>query len=173
MRTRIIFVLGCAMALAFLPSARSADDASPEPAADVVCKLDSGSGTLTASSGPGGTLLSVTSPGFSGNATYTFGAATPPRMKFRFVGTPLMRTFRISDGKNSYSSQLLDTGGKTTTYHDRLGGVVTDPALASVTLTVEATKAGDIEVSVSTVRGVELGKELKVHWVQNNVLKRR
>jgi hypothetical protein len=172
MTTRTTIPLAALLVLGSLSAVRSADDPSPEPPADVTCKLVSGTGTLTASSGPRGTLVRISGPGYTGNATCTFGKVSPSRMKFHFAGTRGMQTFRISDGKHNYTSQLVGVGGKTTTYFDRLGRTVTEPTLAAVTLVLETTKAGDVEATVSTARGVDLGKELKVHWMQYLMLKR-
>ena len=68
---------------------------------------------------------------------------------------------------------ITGTDGKTTRHYDRLGQIVAEPGLAAVTLVLETTKTGDVDVTVSTARGVELGKELKIRWRKNLMRKLR
>jgi hypothetical protein len=165
MKTRIAISLAGMLFLAALAAVRAADDPSPEPPADMACRLDSGTGTLTPISKPSGTLVRISGAGYTGNATCTFKTVAPGRLKFRFSGLNHLQTFTISDGKQTYTGQLLGAG-KMTRYYDRLGRIVSDPALAAVTMVLETDKSGEIEATLSAAKGVELGKELKLHWRQ-------
>jgi hypothetical protein len=166
MRTRIAISLALVLAWSTVAVVRAADEASPEPPADVTCTPDVRGGTWTAISEPSGTLLRISGSQYMGNASLAFkGGMAPTRLKFRFVNVRQLQTFTLSDGKHSYQANLGGLG-QTVVRWNRLGQYVTDPAQAAVTMTVEGTKAGDIDVNVSTVRGVALSKELKVNWVQ-------
>jgi hypothetical protein len=165
MRTRIAMLLAC-LGIGMSLSLVGAADPSPEPPADVTCRLDSGAGAFAAKSGPTGTTVNVTNVGYQGNATFTFKMATPPRLKMHFANVRAMQTFTLGDGKRNYPVTTPWTGGRTVSYWDKNGRAVSNGALAAVTLVMEANKAGDLEVSLSTARDVELGTELKVYWVQ-------
>jgi hypothetical protein len=165
MKTHIAMSLTGMLLLAALAAARAADDPSPEPPADMACRLDSGAGTLTPISKPGGTLVRISGAGYTGNATCTFKTAAPGRLKFCFAGLSSLQTLTITDGKHTYSGQILGAS-KMTRYYDRLGRLVTDPALAAVTMVLETNKTGEVEATLSAAKGVELGKELKIHWRQ-------
>jgi hypothetical protein len=152
--------------------ARAADDVSPEPPPGVTCRLDSGSGTFKATGGPRGVLVAVSNPGYNGNATITFKSAPPSRVKFRFANVQHLQTFTLNDGKHTFQHASGWTGARTVLYWDQTGRSVTTPKSAAVTMVLEPIKAGGVEVTVSTARDVELGKELKVYWLQH-FLKRR
>jgi hypothetical protein len=141
---------------------------SAEPPADVTCRLDNGIGTLQASGGPGGTEIKISGAagGYNGNATITFGSgAATPRLKFRFAGLRTLESFTVSTGKHSFQGQLGWGVGRSVAYFDKMGRRVSSAPLAAVTMVMEVTKAGDVDVSISANRVVELGKELKVNWI--------
>ena len=167
MRTWRMIVLASVLPLAVLLELHAATP-SPEPPADVTCRLDNGTGTLHASSGPRGTEIRIkgAAGGYNGNATISFGSgAATPRMKFHFAGLRTLETFTLTSGKYSFQGHLGWGAGRKVTYFDKMGKQVSGPALAALTLVMEPTKAGDVEISVSANRDVELGKELRVNWV--------
>ncbi len=142
-----------------------AADPSPEPPADITCRLESGTATLSAEGGPQGTLLKLATPSYSGSAKFTFnGGSTPARVKFHFANARLMQRFTLSDCKHTYQGSHL--GGRSVYSWDKSGRSINNQALAAVTMVLEATAKGDIEVTVSTARGTELGKDLSVSWTQ-------
>jgi hypothetical protein len=165
MRKRTLVALACVASWLALSSRVAADEASPEPPVDFTSRLDSGGGTFTATGGPAETLVRVTGAHFQGSATFTFKSMTPSRLKFRFANVRALQSFTLSDGKHSYTGQFVGAG-RTVTHWDKLGRNVTNPGLAAVTMTIEGNAAGDIDVSVSTPRDVELNKELKINWIQ-------
>jgi hypothetical protein len=166
MRMKRAIALASVLLLGTLCRVRAADDNSPEPPPDVTCRLDSGSGTFKATGGPKGVLVQITNPGSDGNATITFKAAPPSRVKFRFANARYLQTFRLNDGKHTWQHASGWSGARTVLYWDKTGRSVTSPPSAAVTMVLEPTKAGGIEVTVSTTRDAELGKELKVYWLQ-------
>jgi hypothetical protein len=172
MRKGFVIALTAVLTWSVFPATSVADDPSPEPPPDVTCRIDSGAGTLTAIGGPRETLLRISGAGYSGNATCTFKTAMPVRVKFHLVGVNSLQSFSVTAGGRTYTSPVFTGTGKSVLRFDRLGRTVTDPSLAAVTLELEATKANDVEVSLSTARGVELGKELKVNWIQYVLRKR-
>jgi hypothetical protein len=160
-------ILTFVLAGSVLVALRAATPA-PEPPADVTCRLDNGTGTLHASGGPGGTEIRIkgAAGSYSGAATIAFGSgAATPRMKFHFAGLRTLESFTLSSGKHSFQGRLGWGTGRTVTYFDKMGRQVSGPALAAVTMVMEATKAGNVEISVSATCDVELGKELRVNWV--------
>jgi hypothetical protein len=163
MRTWKMIVLASVLTWGVLGDLRAASPL-PEPPADITCRLDHGSGTLHAS-GPGGTEIRIkgAAGSYSGAATIAFasGAATP-RMKFHFAGLRTLESFTLSSGKHSFQGRLGWGAGRRVTFFDKTGQQVSSPALAALTMVIEATKAGNVEISVSATRDVELGKELRV-----------
>jgi hypothetical protein len=112
-------------------------------------------------------LLRLSTPSYSGTATFTFnGGSTPARLKFLFANTRVMQSFHLSDGKRSFQGTLGWGSTKTVTCWDKRGNIISNRALAAVTMVMEPTKKGDIEITVSTARGTELGKDLRVSWTQ-------
>jgi hypothetical protein len=157
-----------AMLLGSLSASVWGADPSPEPPADITCRLDSGTASLSAEGGPQGALLKLATPSFAGTATFTFkGGSTSARLKFRFANTRMMQSFTLSDGKRSYQGSLGWGSNKTVASWDKSGRSAPNPAVAAVTMVMELTKAGDIEVTVSTARDMELGKEIRVSWQQD------
>ncbi len=144
-------------------------DPSPEPPADITCRLESGTATLSAEGGPQGALLKLATPSYSGSAKFTFnGGSTPARLKFRFTVALMMQTFTVTDGKRTLRSTLGWGNNRTVVYWDKAGRNTSNKALAAVTMVMETTRKGEVEVTVTTARGVELGKELSVSWLQND-----
>jgi hypothetical protein len=146
----------------------SAAEPSAEPPVDVICRLNNGIGKLHASGGSGGTDIKITGAagGYNGNATITFGSgAATPRLKFRFAGLRTLESFTVSTGKHSFQGQLGWGAGRTVAYFDRTGKRVASAPLAAVTMVMQVTKAGDVDISITASRDVELGRELKVGWV--------
>jgi len=174
MRTRMTVALACTLVWGLFPEVFAGP--SPEPPADVTCRLDNGAGTFEASSGPGGTEVRIkgAAGSYTGNATITFGAgAATPRLKFHFAGLRTLETFTLTTGKYSFQGQLGWGAGRTVKHFDKTGRQVSGPALAALTLVMEPTKAGDVEISISTNRDVELGKELKVNWLLQSLKQRK
>ena len=165
MRTRTPLFLAAVLLCGFAPLARAAD-ALPEPPPDVAARLDSGTGKLTATGSPRGINVEVAGTNDAGSATLTFGRATPSRLTFHFANLRGMHSFTLTDGKNAYQGTFGWNGGKTHAYFDRAGRQVNNAALAAVSITMQSAKAG-VEIAVSA-RGVELGKNLRVQWVQFN-----
>jgi hypothetical protein len=165
-----MIALACALMWGLFPEVYAAP--SPEPPADVTCKLDSGAASFSAVGGPKGTTVDVARAGYQGNATFTFKSATPARVLFRFGGVRQMQTLTVSDGKHSFSCPGFWTGTRTVSYFDKSGRAVNNSALAAVTMVMEPNKSGDLEVSLSSARDMELGAELKVNWVQYLRVKR-
>jgi hypothetical protein len=152
-----------------------AAEPSVEPPADVTCRLTSGTGTLKATGGPGGTDIKISgaAKSYDGNATITFGSgAAPPRLKFHFAGLRTLESFTLSTARHSFKGQLGWGAGRTVAYFDRTGKRVARAPLAAVTMVMEVTKAGDLDVRISANRDVELGRELKVGWVFQRFLDR-
>jgi hypothetical protein len=153
-----------------------ADAPSAEPPADVTCQLVSGTGTFESKAGPAGTEILVrgAANGYQGNSTITFGAGVAPaRLKFRFAGLRVLQRFSVSDGRRTFQANLGWGAGRTVAYFDRSGNTVATAARAAVTMILEPTKSGDVEVHISSTRDVELGKELKVNWLVQYLERRK
>jgi hypothetical protein len=154
--------------LAWLAVGELRADPSAEPPADVTCRLDGGAGVFHVNSGPAGTDIRVTGAagGYTGTATITFGAGmATPKMKFRFAGLRTLDTFTLTSGRHSFQGQLGWGVQRSAAYFDKNGRRVSGPALAAVTLLLEATKAGDVEITVTTSRDVEWGKDVRINWM--------
>jgi hypothetical protein len=150
-----------------LPAGAWGASASPEPPADVDCKLVLGTGKLTVAGGPRGAVVDVAGANYQGGATLTFKKAPPAQLTFRFANLRGMNSFTFSDGKRTYtgSAPFTNMAGNTAMHWGRNGQLVNSPALAALSMVFEVKAAGGVEVRVSA-RDVELGKEVRVNWTQ-------
>jgi hypothetical protein len=148
---------------------------SAEPPADVTCRRDNGTGTYHASGGPAGTDIRITgAAGYSGDATVTFGSgAATPKMKFHFVRLRTLGTFTLTAGRHSFQGRLGWGATRTVAHFDKTGKPVASATLAALTMTMEATRMGDIEVRILVNRNIELGKEVRINWRQQEFEKRK
>src|ERR1700722_2844522 len=156
MRARKLIVLAFVLLWSVSVDLRAATPAA-EPPADVNCRRTRGTATLHASGGPGGTEIKISGAAnsYDGNATITFGSgAATPRLKFRFAGLRTLESFTLSAGKHSFQGQLGWGAGRTVAYFDRTGKRVSSAPHAAVTMVMEVTKAGDVDVSISARRDV-------------------
>jgi hypothetical protein len=143
--------------------------ASPEPPPDVACRLQ-GAGKVLLAGGPRGLVANLTGVGNQGGATLAFGGARPGRVTFRFANLRGMQSFTLTDGKQAYQVSLGWDGGKTTAYFDGAGRRVGSAALAAVTIDMQASPAGGVDVVVAT-RAAGRGKGVRVDWVTYPVVR--
>jgi hypothetical protein len=163
MRTIIAAALTCLLGVA---GAAALADPSAEPPADVTSKIDMGSAAVSAATGPEGTTLDFARTSYQGTATVSFKSSTPAWLRLRFPAVRNMQTLTVSDGKRSFSCATAWSGGRTVVWFDKAGRTVTSSTMAAVTMVLEANKAGDLEVTLTSARGMEPGAELKVSWMQ-------
>jgi hypothetical protein len=165
MTRRIALPLAGLLLLGALSAARSADDPSPEPPADVSWITERGASGATIEGGPRGPTIRITGAAISGAGSLKFKAGmTPAKFTIRMMNNKRpMQSFTLSDGTYILRGEITSGTAKAVTYWER-GGRSVDLAHAAVTLTVETTKDGHIDVQVRCAKGVELGKELKVNW---------
>jgi hypothetical protein len=165
MTTRIAISLAGMLLLGALGAGQAADDPSPEPPADVTWTTELGSCTATVKSGPGGPTIRLTTATVSGGGSLRFkDGTTPARFTIRIMNKRnYAQSFTLSDGTYTLRGTSPTGAGKSVTYWDR-GGREVDLARAAVTLSLETTKDGHIDIHVRCARGVELGKQISVNW---------
>jgi hypothetical protein len=89
---------------------------------------------------------------------------TPSRFTIRMMSNKRpTQSFTLTDGTYTLRGTSMAGTEKSITYWVR-GGREVDLARAAVTLTVEHTKDGHLDVHVRCARGVDLGTELRVNW---------
>jgi hypothetical protein len=167
MRARITIALGCALAGLMLSVLRAADPPSPEPPADATWTALTG-GTATVAGGPGGPTVTITGSTVRGNGVLKFGEAAPPRFQIRLMNQRFLPSITLSDG--TYKMQVSPSTGKSVVSFDR-SGRTTGPGPNAVTVTIETTKEGHIDLQVACGKNVELGKTLQVNWARAGVRK--
>jgi hypothetical protein len=160
MRKTIPLALCCALA-GLLLSPLHADPTSPEPPSDATWTALTG-GTATVAGGPAGPTVTITGSRIRGNGVLKFAEAAPRRFHLRLMNQRYSPNITLSDG--TYSMQV-HASGKSASSFDRSGHVA-GPGPNAVTVTVETTKEGHIDVSVVCGRNVELGKSLQVSWAR-------
>jgi hypothetical protein len=148
-----------------LPAVWAADDPSPEPPADVTWTSELGSSTATVEGGPRGPTIRVTASTVTGTGSVKFkDGKTPAHFTIRMMNNKRAgQSFTLSDGTFILKGDSIAGTGKSVSYWDR-GGRSVDLARAAVTLTLEPTKDGHLDIHIRCAKGVELGKELKVNW---------
>jgi hypothetical protein len=168
MTTRFAISLAGMLLLGAVASLRAAADASPEPPANVSWTTERGASTATVESGPRGPTVRIAGAAITGGGSLRFkDGMTPARFTIRMMDTKRpMQTITLSDGTFTLRGDVTAASGKSVTYWDRAGRSV-GLARAAVTLTLEHTKDGHLDIHVRCARGVELGKEVKLSWSRN------
>ncbi len=168
MTTRIAISLTGMLLLGALASPRAAEDVSPEPPANVNWTTERGAATATVQSGPRGTTIRISGAAITGGGSLRFkDGMAPTRFTIRMLNNRRpTQTITLTDGTLTLHGDIANTGGKVVSYFDRDGRSV-GLARAAVTLTLEHTKDGHLDIQVRCARGVELGKEVKVSWSRN------
>jgi hypothetical protein len=163
MRVRITIALGCALAVLMLSAMRAADPTSPEPPADATWTAVT-AGTATITGGPGGPTVTITGSRVRGNGVLKFGEAAPRRFQIRLLNQRNMPTITLSDGTYSLQVSAL-SNGKSSVSFDKTGRTA-GPGPNAVTVTVETTKEGHLDLHVACGKNVELGKTFQVNWTR-------
>jgi hypothetical protein len=168
MTTRIAISLAGMLLLGAVASLRAAEDVSPEPPANVTWTTERGAGTAAVESGPRGLTIRLTGTGLTGGGSLRFKdgmAAT--RFTIRMMNNKRpTQSITLSNGTLTLRGDITTGSGKVVSYFDRDGHSV-GLARAAVTLTLEQTKDGHLDIHVRCARGVELGKEVRVSWSRN------
>jgi hypothetical protein len=164
MRTRTVAGLTAILFCLSLLCMRAAEEASPEPPADVTW-TSAGTKAETLSS-PKGPLVRLTVPRIRGQGTLTFKEGTPRQFTIRMMRQNAMQSITLTDGTYTLSGQVHGAGTKSVTRWDK-GGRTAPLGRPAVTLTVEASKdGGHIDVHVACDKDVELKKEIRCEWTR-------
>jgi hypothetical protein len=161
MRTRITVALGFVLAGLSLLGLRAADLTSPEPPADVTWTALTG-GTGTVAGGPGGPMITITGSRVRGSGVLKFAVAAPRRFAIRLLNQRNMPEITLSDGTYTLKASAASSG-KAVVSFDKTGRTAAGGPNA-VTLSVETTKEGHLDIHVACGKDVELGKTLQVSW---------